>query len=294
MGRRFLALNSPLLRSLAGLGFAIILAVCAAVTWLGQQFEEPGVPRFSSIAGELGATSVLAILAHPDDEISVTGLLLRASARDGAVTRSITATRGENGTPLPQISRLEDLGTVREAELLKNGYAIGMTDQDVWDYPDGGLAEADFETYVERLMARMREWQPELVVTFWPESGFSGHPDHRTAGRAATEAVRRLQVEAPDTAPRAIAYILAPRRMMRRFGGETGQRVADNQPDPTHAMPAEGGAKIRAWRIHASQSDYVRHAYGFPAWFVHSLYDTEHYHVVEYPRGVLGENARDG
>lgn len=282
MSWRYRASKRPLLRALAVLVLVIVLVLGGVVVWLDQQFEEPGVPRVASIAGELGASSVLAVLAHPDDEISVTGLLLRASSRDGATVRSITATRGENGTPLPQVSRIEDLGTVREAELLKNGYAIGLTAQDVWDYRDGGLADADFDVYVERLVARMREWRPELVVTFWPESGFSYHPDHRTAGRAATEAVRRLRAENPDTAPRAIAYILAPRRMMQRFGGETGQLIVDNQPAPTHVMPAEGGAKIRAWRIHASQSDYVRHAYGFPAWFVHSLYDKEHYHVVEF------------
>jgi len=269
---------------LGAIAVALILVLAAGglIVWLDQQFEEPGVPHVASIAEEVGASSVLAVLAHPDDEISVTGLLLRAGVRDGAVTRSITATRGEAGTPLPQVSRIEDLGTIRHAELLKNGYAIGLTAQDVWDYPDGGLADADFEVYVERLMDRMRVWQPELIVTFWPESGFSGHSDHRTAGRAATEAVRRLREHDADAAPRAIAYILAPRRMMNRFGGEVGRQVAANQPEPTHVMPAEGAAKVRAWQIHASQADYVRHAYGLPAWFVHSLYDKEHYHVVEY------------
>lgn len=271
-----------LFRIALGIAGLIALVLIGVVIWLDQQFEEPGVRQVGSIAGELDATSVLAVLAHPDDEISVTGLLLRASERDGAITRSITATRGENGTPLPQVSRIEDLGTIRHAELLKNGYAIGLTSQDVWEYRDGGLGEADFEAYVERIMERMREYRPDLVVTFWPQSGFSWHIDHRTAGAAATEAVRRLREEDAATAPRAIAYILAPRRMMGNFGGATGQLIVDNQPEPTHVMPAEADAKIRAWRIHASQSDYIRHAYGFPAWFIHSLYDKEHYYVVEF------------
>lgn len=252
----------------------------SAVWWLDSQFEEPGTPRVSSVAEHVDAGSVLAVFAHPDDEISSTGLLLRAHARDGAVTRMITATRGDAGTPYPQVSRLEDMATIRHAEVLKNGYAIGLSQQDVWDYPDGGLSDVDFDELVERIMARMREWQPDLIVTFWPESGYSYHPDHMTAGRAATEAVRRLRDTDPDNAPRAIAYVLAPRRMMERFGGETGALIVANQPDPDVYMPGEGRAKIRGWEIHASQSEYLQHAYGFPASVVHTLFDKEFYHLV--------------
>ena len=274
--------RSPVLRFVIVIAGVLALALAGGWFWLDRQFEEPGARRVASIAGELGAQSVLAVFAHPDDEQSITGLLIRAQTRDGAVTRMITATRGEAGTPLPQVSRPEELGIIRHAELLKNGWALGLEEQDVWDYPDGGLSDADFEIYVQRLMARMQEWQPDLIVTFWPESGLSWHPDHRTAGRGATEAVRRLRELDPDTAPRAIAYILAPSRMMARFGGETGQLIVENQPDPNLQMPGEGWAKVRGWQIHASQRDYLRHAYGIPTELLYALYDMEHYYVVEF------------
>lgn len=271
-----------LLLSLLGLVLAVLIG---GLIYLDRQFEEPGAAFTPSLAGELEARSVLAVFAHPDDEQLITGLLIRAVERDGATTRMITATRGENGTPLPQISRIEDLGVIRHAEVLKSGWALGVEEQLVWDYPDGRLREADFELYVERLVAQMREWRPDLIVTFWPESGFSNHPDHMMAGRAATEAVRRLQESEPDLAPTEIAYILAPRRMMRNFGGERGRVIAENQPDPTHEMPGEGWAKIRGWRIHASQADFVQHEFGLPPGLIHRLYDKEHYHVVSYAGG---------
>lgn len=260
----------------------VLLALAAAWMWMDSLFEEPGVRHVPSIAGELDAQSVLAVFAHPDDESSATGLLLRAAERDGAVTRMITSTRGEAGTPYPQVSRVEDMGTIRHAEVLKNGWALGMAEQAVWDYPDGGLYETDFEAYVQRIMERMQAWQPDLIVTFWPESGYSWHPDHRFVGRATTEAVRRLRDTDPDAAPRAIAYVLAPRRMMGLFGGETGQLIVENQPDPNVQMPGEPAAKVRGWQIHASQAEYLRHAYGLPNWFIYALYDKEHYLVVEF------------
>jgi LmbE family N-acetylglucosaminyl deacetylase len=268
-------------RIVFGLVLVVLSGICAAGLWFDAQFEEPSAKFVSSITEEIGAKSVLAIFAHPDDEQLITGLLIRAKAQ-GGVTRMITATKGEAGTPLPQISRMEDLGLIRHAEVLKNGYALGVSEQRVWDYPDGGLADADFEDYVARLEHHMRIWTPDLIVTFWPESGFSDHADHKAAGRAATEAVRRRRELDPSNAPKAIAYILAPRRMMEGFGGEVGVKVANNQPAPTHAMPGEGWAKIRGWDIHASQGDYVQAAYGMPPAIIHRLYDKEHYHLVVY------------
>lgn len=260
----------------------ILIGLGAGLYWLDRHFEEPGAQWISSIAGEVEAQSVLGIFAHPDDEQLVTGLFIRAREQDGAVTRMITFTRGEAGTPMPQISRREELGIIRHAELLKNGFALGVSEQLVWDYPDGGLQDANFEEYVEMLRAQIAEWQPDLIVTFWPMSGFSDHNDHKMVGRAATEAVRQMRAETPEIAPRAIAYILAPRRMMERFGGESGQRIAANQPEPTHAMPGEGWAKIRGWQIHASQGDFVRQVYGFPPWFIYRLYDKEHYFLERF------------
>ena len=265
-----------------GVVILALIPVIGGLIWFDRQFEEPGAKHVPSIAAEFEAKSVLAVFAHPDDEQLITGLLIRAVEHDGAVTRMITMTKGEAGMPLPQISRIEDLGAVREAETLKNSYLLGVTDHLVWNYPDGGLEAAGFEDYVARVKAQMIEWQVDLVVTFWPESGFSNHPDHMAAGRAATQAVEELQAEQNDLAPRAIAYILAPRPMMSRFGGETGQIVVLNQPDPTHSMPGEAWAKIRGWKIYQSQRDFVQHAYGLPPGLVHRLYDKEHYHVVTF------------
>jgi len=225
---------------LAGSLAAIVAALFAGIWWLDAQFEEPDAVIAKSIAGELGAKSVLAIFAHPDDEQLVTGLLIRARERDGAITRIITATKGEAGTQLPQVARQEELGVIRHAELLKNGYALGVKEQLVWDYPDGGVADVDFEGYVTRLENQIAIWKPDLIVTFWPESGFSDHADHKVVSKAAVEAVRRHRESNPEGAPNAIAFILAPRRMMSRFAGDTGKIIAANQPAPSYAMPGEG------------------------------------------------------
>jgi LmbE family N-acetylglucosaminyl deacetylase len=261
----------------------IFILLVLALSWLNWMFEESDAELVDSISGHINATSVLGIFAHPDDEQLVTGLLIRAAEDANTRTAAITATKGEAGTPLPQVSRLKDLGWIRKAEALKNTWALGVEYHQVLDFPDGGVDQVPLAELVAAVTAQLLAHRPDLVVTFWPESGYSDHADHKRMGLAAEMAILQLR-EFPQqgyAGPVYIAYILAPTRMMNRFAGEMGQRVVDNQPAANYAQDGEAWAKIRGWKIHASQRDYVQHAYGLPAWLVHRLYDKEHYYLIE-------------
>lgn len=267
----------------SGIAGAILIALLGALTALNWMFEETGVRKVGSLAHHVEAKSVLAVFAHPDDEQLVTGLLIRAAKDEAIRTAALTATKGEAGTPMPQISRAEDLGQVRKAEALKNTWALGVDYHDVLDFPDSGLKDIPLEDLAAAVRTRMLRHKPDLVVTFWPESGFSDHADHKKMGLAAETVIREMRANPVDgyAGPSHIAYALAPTRMMGRFAGETGKRVVANQPPANVAMPGEAWAKLRGWKIHASQRNYVQHAYGFPAWFVHRLYDKEFYYLIE-------------
>ena len=250
----------------------------AAWLWLRRLFSEPSALPVPSLASALGARRVLGVFAHPDDEQLVTGLLLRAH-RDGAFSALVTATRGEAGQQSPAVARQRDLGAVRTAELLKNSFALHIDEQEVWDYPDGGVTDVPVDALVERIVGAMERYEPDLVVTFWPASGATGHPDHMRVGLAAETAAKR--VAATGNGPRWLAYTLTPTRALARFGGALGRRVAENTPEATHRMPGETDAKLRGWQIHASQHDFVRKAYGVPARLLYWLWDEELYKVVE-------------
>lgn len=98
-------------------------------------------------------------------------------------------------------------------------------------------------------------------------------------GLAAEAAARQARTRGGG--PRWIAYVITPPNGLRTFGGEAGKFVADNQPDATHAMPGNIPAKLRGWKIHASQEHYVQAAYGFPDWLLYLLWDHEYYRVVD-------------
>jgi N-acetylglucosamine malate deacetylase 2 len=268
---------------LTGIAIAVALLVLIPLLILNWMFEEPGARKVSSLAHHVEAGSVLAVFAHPDDEQLVTGLLIRAAKDERIGTAALTATKGEAGTARPQISRPEDLGWVRKAEALKNTWALGVDYHSVLDFPDGGLEDITVDTLAEAVRTQMLAHTPDLIVTFWPESGFSDHADHKKMGLATEKAIADLRAAPLEgyAGPSHIAYILAPTRMMSRLAGESGKRVVANQPETNFAMPGEAWAKLRGWKIHASQRYYVQAAYKMPAWFVHRLYDKEHYYLIE-------------
>jgi len=263
----------------------IAIALVAGVLYMRSYFSAPSAKGVASVVGEVGAKRVLGVFAHPDDEQLVTGFFSFAKEKDGAFTALVTGTKGEAGHQVPTVARQQDLGFVRKAEALKNGFALGIDDQEVWDYADGGVPEAPLDEIVGRVSAKIAAVQPELVVTFWPASGATGHKDHMRMGLAAETAVKQVRASLAGASgykgPRWIAYVITPPNGLRTFGGETGKFVADNQPDATHAMPGNIPAKMRGWKIHASQENYVQAAYGFPDWLLYLLWDQEFYRVVD-------------
>ncbi|MDZ4381225.1 MAG: PIG-L family deacetylase [Parvibaculum sp.] len=263
-----------------GLGLAgavLVLALAGGFIWVNRLFEAPEARQVASLAAEAGAERLMTVFAHPDDEQLANGLITSARA-GGVFVAQVTATRGEAGTQVPVVARQRDLGIVRHAEVLKNGFALGIDEQEVWDYPDGGLPEVPMEELVSRVAEAMARYRPDLVVTFWPASGATGHKDHMRIGLAAEQAILRLRESGADyRGPSHIAYALTPARAMARLGGERGSFVAANQPAPSHSLPGNVASKLKGWEIHASQGDYVRKAYGVPARLLYLVWDKEFY-----------------
>ena len=275
----------PLIAWIAG-GIAIVGTVVLVVAlWFDWVFEAPTATYVPSLVQHLGSRSVLAVLAHPDDETLMAGVLADAASREGIDVRTITLTRGENGHPEPRLSRVEDLPLVRESELRRYGFALGIDHQDLWDYPDGGLGDVPQGGVIDRLVERVRSWRPDLVLTFDPAGGYNGHPDHCAAGRMTTEAVRAGLDAAykPDLGaahhPRQLAYVVAPARAFSSIGGPELRAVAIAQPAANVAVPVKSSLRILGWRTHASQ--HLDKAYPLPGWLLFDFWDKEHYVVLE-------------
>lgn len=122
---------------------------------------------------------VLAVFAHPDDELSVGGALARYAA-DGATVTLACATRGEAATiysPPEYGATPENLAQVRTRELECCCAALGVQELRWLDWPDGGIAGIDRDEAVAHVVRLLREVQPPIVFTH-PDHGGYPHPDH--------------------------------------------------------------------------------------------------------------------
>ncbi len=146
------------------------------------------------MAGDLrsGARArLLGVFAHPDDETFCAGGTFARYAEDGAEIMVVSATRGQAG-------RIRDAGlatrrtiaAVREAELRLACERLGVAHVRCWDYLDGALADADAAELTERIVRLIREFRPQVVISFGPDGGY-GHPDHITISAAVTAACRQ-------------------------------------------------------------------------------------------------------
>ena len=132
---------------------------------------------------------MMCVLAHPDDESLGVGGTLAKYAAESAEICLVTATRGERGRwGQGSDPGLEAVGRLRESELREAARILGVRDLHLLDYVDGDLDHADSGEAVRRIVAHIRAFKPDVVVTFGPDGAY-GHPDHVAICQLATAAV---------------------------------------------------------------------------------------------------------
>lgn len=236
--------------------------------------------------------ALMCVHAHPDDEVITTGGVLARAADEGIRTAVVTATGGERGEIVGAGMDPDDvrprLGEVRREELAAALTLLGAGEPRFLGYRDSGMVgtqgnddpqsfwRAPFDEAVGRLVAQIRAFRPDVLVTYDAVGGY-GHPDHVQAHRVALVAaeacaVAQLFPDAGDpwmvrklylgTMPRsfvALANAELPRHgMPSPFGDETDPtKVAFGTPDEQVTTTVD----VRPWlerkwaalRAHASQ-----------------------------------------
>jgi len=134
--------------------------------------------------------TILAVLAHPDDETFGMGGTLALYARRGVDVHLVCATRGEVGEVSPHfLENFQSIGELREHELRCAADNLGLAGVHFLDYRDSGmtgspdndhpqaLAAAPVDEVAARVTGYIRRLKPQVVLTFDPIGGYR-HPDH--------------------------------------------------------------------------------------------------------------------
>jgi LmbE family N-acetylglucosaminyl deacetylase len=178
---------------------------------------QPGVTG-SAASRATEAGTLLAIVAHPDDE-SMVAPVLAHYAREGARVYVVVATDGRRGvTKHAGIPAGDSLATVRAGEARCSARELGIQPPIMIGLEDAGLAVISpwpgepLDRLAKRLETILRELHPDAVITWGPEGGY-GHADHRLVGDVVTQLF-----QAGAAGPSARLY----------FAGFTADRVASS------------------------------------------------------------------
>ena len=141
--------------------------------------------------------NILAFFAHPDDETMLNGGTLALLAERGAQVHYLCATRGEGGeVGEPPVCRIEQLGEVREKEMVCAVQALGGRSLTFLGYTDPRVGPddqlfpfTDDVTYLAgQVAASIKQFRADAVISHG-SNGEYGHPAHVLCHQAALAAV---------------------------------------------------------------------------------------------------------
>jgi LmbE family N-acetylglucosaminyl deacetylase len=198
--------------------------------------------------------TILAVVAHPDDESLACGGLLAACAERGVRTAVLCLTRGERGPG----GSAGELAAARARELHDAARALGVQTVVLLEHEDGMLPWIDPRRLEEDIAEVIRQLRPEIVVTF-DEDGLYWHPDHVAVHERTTAAVAALGTSAP-----ALWYVSIPSGALQElsargpiFGGIDAGAFGASAPAPAIVLDVTRYAsrKLDALRCHRSQTE---------------------------------------
>ena len=188
------------------LGVSLFLCIGAVGFARGQGGGSPlappgtgGVAALADLLEQLGANKrVLVIGAHPDDED--TQLLTYLSKGLGAQAAYLSLSRGEGGQNLIGPELGAELGVIRTEELLAARQLDGAHQFFTRAY-DFGFSKTAAESFrfwprdavLADVIAVMRRFRPQVVVSIFTGTPRDGHGQHQVAGVVAQQAFELLK-----------------------------------------------------------------------------------------------------
>ena len=151
-----------------------------------------------------------------------------------------------------------ELAALRRREFAAACAILKVTNGVVLDYPDGQLHRMEAYKVVCELTLKIREFRPQVVLTFGPEGGVTGHTDHSMASCFATLAFH--WAGRTNRYPDQFSDRIRPHRVQKLYHATANFTLPDRQPvtpSPVTAVIEVGGyleTKLEAFKAHTTQA----------------------------------------
>jgi LmbE family N-acetylglucosaminyl deacetylase len=265
------------------IAFAALLALlCAALAFANGFVNQFGVPRLGKRVRLTKDDRILYVVAHPDDEVLMSGTLSLLKRRYHLPVQALYLTHGEDGPTFDLVPksglkerRTQELGRVKEL--------LSLDEMRVCDYPDRYLAKQDFDAVCETVRFEAEAFDPTYIFTFDESIGMYGHTDHVAAGKAAVCAGRELD------GVKGVFQMTLPSGMLSL--ALKMSKTFRERYDPARGLPRPNVAvNIYRWRniryavtrAHETQTAVMRELQPYydklPRWLYYAIFDREYFY----------------
>lgn len=140
----------------------------------------------------LEGKKILAVTAHPDDDMGLGSVLTHYAAR-GVSVHLVCATPGQKGfRSHTGITDASELAGVRREELRRSCEILRIEPPTILDFVDQEILGPQQAELKVRLHDILQARKPDVVLSFGPD-GITGHPDHRGMCCLITELLQKEQ-----------------------------------------------------------------------------------------------------
>jgi len=182
---------------------------------------------------------------------------LRLYRERGVETCVICLTPGQAATYRGGAHNDQELAAMRRKEFAGACEILKVSRGAVLDYPDGQLHRLEMQRVVSDLALRIREFRPQVLLTFDPGGSVTGHTDHSMASVFATLAFH--WAGRSNRFPDQLTGSIVPHRVQKLYYTTADFVLPGRQPvtlAPITSAVEMGDyveTKIAAFRAHVSQ-----------------------------------------
>ncbi|MDR7128335.1 LmbE family N-acetylglucosaminyl deacetylase [Algoriphagus sp. 4150] len=201
-----------LIISLLIIGTITLVVVPLILIQVGKsQLHDSEIPQHELLFQSDGPKTILAFFPHPDDEVTVSGTLMKMKDAGHRIIL-VCLTKGEAAETEGKYSR-EELGQVRTLEMQNAAQTIGADHLELLDYSDSGMEKLGLDSLKSIAEKLITQFKPDVLVSYDSKVGLYGHPDHRLTGLAIEELFMK-KFRGPNFTPQRLFQVtLSPKQI---------------------------------------------------------------------------------
>lgn len=253
--------------------------------------HNPEIPSRNLPFSSDSKLKVLAFFPHPDDEVTVSGTLIKL-IEEGHEIHLLCLTRGEAGNSGEGYSK-EELAQIRTLEMTQAADRLGATKLHLLEYADSGLSELGLDSLKSIALDRINAIQPDILFSYDSKVGLYGHPDHLLSGLAVEQVFKENKGNSFFKPQQLFQVTLSPNqieialKLSEGFKNNYPKEEGGGLPLPDFSIKTQAyfSRVLEVMQAHESQQAVLKDLMPYhdqvPAWIYSRIFDREYFHEVK-------------